>query len=961
MELKHGFKLVKTTKLKDIEGCLYEYEHQKSGGTLIYFDCEDQDCLFAIGFKTMPNDSTGVCHIIEHSLLCGSEKYPLKEPFVNLIKGSMATFLNAFTSSDWTMYPCASQTPKDFDNIMSVYLDAVFAPLSIKDPKPFLQEGWHLEMNSEDELPSYKGVVYNEMKGAMSTINRIISQATNEIMFKDNGYSFNSGGDPEVIPTLTWEDYKKYYYDHYTPENAMTFLYGKMDIDQKLEFIDREYFSKYERTNQKYIIKAQEPHICLDYEIEYEIGEAEKEEDNTYMSLCYALSKRENNEETIAWEILASALLENNDSPVKKALMDAKLGQNVMAYVGTDSNIQNTLEVYLQKTNYDQKENFRKVFLKAIKELVDNGIDKKLLIASINNHEFRQKEMNFGRMPKSIVFAMNFMACFNYEYDYAQSLEYSKAYEKLRQELNNGYFEKLLDKDILNSNHYVEVVAKPSKTLGQERKAKMDALMQQIKNNMSKEEINACVAQTKELLAYQSKVDTKKELDTLPKLSLKDIPTTINYLDSKKVSVKGMKGISHQLNTNKIAYLKMYFDELVIPEEDLGYCVLLTKVLGQLATKMYSAVELNSMIKTYLGNLSFEQHIDSSSQNEAIIKFKVNASALEENIEYLPQILNEVLLKTKFTSKDVKMILLQVINSLRNYLIGNGMEASINMVRATSSLEGAYLSKASYGPTVYNFLLDLANDFDGKKVSQKLKEISKKLFTKKNCFFSVSGDQEIIDKLTEQLKLIELSGKKNEPVLKTLNAEKNAQALVVPSGVSYNALGNNLNNLGYQTSGKLSVLSHIVNYDYLWSEVRVKGGAYGVSLRSYLNSDLCLGSYRDPNVKNTYEVYQNIATYLEQFKPSKEAFKTYVIGAAGTFDAPLPTPLFIDTWDRFYLINYSKKDRIKFLKEMIHTTVEDVRNYHELFVALAKENAKYTIGNSEKIKEYSFDKVENLR
>lgn len=960
MELKHGFELVSKKMIEDIDSCLYEYKHVKSGATLVYLENNDTNCAFAIGFRTLPKDSTGVCHIIEHSLLCGSDKYPLKEPFVNLLKGSMATFLNAFTANDWTMYPFASQTPKDYDNILSVYLDAVFNPLSIKDPKPFLQEGWHLEMMNEDDMPSYKGVVYNEMKGSMSSVDRVLGQATLEAMYDGTCYAFNAGGDPDVIPSLTFEDYKAFYKEHYTPQNAMTLLYGKLNIDEKLEFIDREYFSKYEKTDHEIVVEEPKPVINLDYEKYYEIGPDEDTKDNTYMSLCYGLDKHSNYEDYVAWQVLITALLSKNDSPIKKALIDAKLGQNVVASLD-DDNIRNSLQIALQKTNNNKKEAFRNVFLKAVKDLVDNGIDKNLLLATINNLEFKEKEMNVGSWPKGLIYAMNMMGNFNYRTSLTSRLEYTKIYEKLRKELNNGYFENLLDKYILNSNYYVQVLVKPSKTLGQEKKAKMEALMKDIKAKMSKEEIAACIKQTKELIAYQNHVDTKKELSALPKLSIKDIPSTINYLDFKKANIKGTKGIIHEVPTNKIAYLRMYFDEKVIKNEELGYCLLLSNLLGNLATKSYSAQELNSTVNTYLGDLKFSQLISSKEKDDCQIKFKVSVSALEENIGYISNIINEVLFKTKFTGKEVKIALLQLINELKNEIIGNGMAVAMNMVRATSSLEGAYTSKAFQGLEVYNFLNDIAANYDGKVVCAKLKEIVKTLFNKKNCLLSLSGDAETINKLTEEAKLIKLASKKPEETAEITEKESGSEALIIPSGVSYNALGSNLSSLGFETSGKLNVLTHIVNFDYLWTEIRVKGGAYGVRVQQYLNGDLCFGSYRDPNVKNTYEVFEGVAKYLREFKPTKDEFNTYLIGANGSFDTPLSTPVFIDVWDRFYITGITRKDRIALRKQMIHTKQEDIVSYAPLFEALASNSSRYTIGNDEKINEYQFDKKASLQ
>jgi Zn-dependent M16 (insulinase) family peptidase len=433
-EVKYGFKLISVEKMEDINSTLYQYEHLKSGGKVAYLANDDTNCCFAIGFRTLPEDSTGVCHIIEHSVLCGSKRFPLKEPFVNLIKSSLATFLNAFTAYDWTMYPFSSQTPKDFHNILEIYLDAVFNPISMENEKPFLQEGWHLELNSVDDTPSYKGVVYNEMKGAMSSVDEVLVQATLEAMYKDTFYRFNSGGDPDVIPTLTYQAYKDFYHRHYTPQNAMTYFYGDLDIEEKLKFLDEEYFSKFDKVEDEIVIVPQSEFVDTSFTKEYEIGPDEDEKDNTYMSLCYGLDHYNNYEDFLAMNILTDALLSKNDSVLKKALLDASLGQNVECRID-DDNIIPALHIYLQKSNPENKEKFKEVFETAVKELVENGIDKELLLASINHMEFKDKELDVGGMPKGLLFAMTMMGSFNYNGDLKAHLEFSKYYEKFKKEL----------------------------------------------------------------------------------------------------------------------------------------------------------------------------------------------------------------------------------------------------------------------------------------------------------------------------------------------------------------------------------------------------------------------------------------------------------------------------------------------------------------------------------------------
>ena len=958
-EIKYGFKLVSIEHIKDINSTLYQYEHIKSGGKVVYLANDDTNCCFTIGFRTLPEDSTGVCHIIEHSLLCGSKKYPLKEPFVNLLKTSLATFLNAFTAYDWTMYPFASQTPKDFDNILSIYLDAVFNPICMVDKKPFLQEGWHLELLNENDTPSYKGVVYNEMKGAMSSVDEVLVQATLKAMYKDTFYRHNSGGDPDIIPTLSYEAYQDFYRRHYTPQNAMTYFYGALNIEEKLKFLDEEYFSKFDKVDEEITIIPQEGFINLNYQEDYEIGEGEDVKDNTYMSLCYGLDHYKNYEEYLAMNILAEALLSKNDSPLKKAMLEAKLGQNVEARID-DDNIIPALHVYLQKTNPNKKEAFKTVFEEEVRKLVKNGIDKELLLATINHMEFVEKEMDTGRMPKGLILAMTMMGSFNYNTDLKEHLEFSKHFAKFKQELNNNYFENMLEKYILNSKHHVQVVINPDPTLSSKKKKAMDDLMKEIKNTMTEEDKKNLVNQTKELLAYQNKVDSKAELKTLPKLNIKDIPNSINYLDTKKLSINGMKVMSHNVSTNGIAYLRMYFDVNKISFEDLPYVYLLRNLLLNVSTNKYDVNKLNNLVKTYLGDLSFSLTSTSISKDKFMPFFKVSASALNENVSYIPTLINEVLLHSKFSKKEVKQVVVQLANDLKQSIIGNGMQIAMKLSSSCYDLDAAYLTNTSIGPKVYEFFNNLAKNYNHLEVNNKLKEVANRLFNKHNVNISISGDAETLSILKDNVKNIKLPRKEYENVLNVKLSNEIKNALIIPSGVSYNSLSSNLENINESFKGSALVLTQIVNYDYLWAEIRVKGGAYGCGLSIGKNNNVSLGSYRDPNVTNTYKVFKDIVKYLDEFKVSKEEFKSYVIGSMSNFDAPLSIPSLINVWDINYLANYTKKDKLNLKKEVLKTTLQDVKAYKEVFEKLIENSSEYTIGNIDKIKEYDFKAVKSL-
>ena len=957
-EEKYGFKLVDVKDIEDINVKMYRYLHIKSNATVIHFDCDDVNKAFAIGFKTVPTDSTGVCHILEHSLLCGSKKYPLKEPFVNLLKTSLATFLNAFTSSDWTMFPFASANNKDFDNILSIYTDAVFNPLVMEDKKAFLQEGWHLELFNKNDMPSYKGVVYNEMKGAMSSVNRILSEETKSEFFKDTTYHYNSGGDPEVIPSLSYEQYKEFYYKHYTPENALTFFYGALDIEEKLKFLDENYFSHYTKTNKEIVIPEQKPLISTNKVIEYVINEDEPLNNNSYISLCYSLGDYSSYEEYLACTILFDALLSTNDSPLTKELLDNKLGEDVSYFLDDGCSIP-TLNITLQKTDKEKKDEFINVFLNKVKDLVKNGIDKKLLLAKINHSEFIDKEQDNGSFPKGIGYAMNLMSAFNYHLPFESRFEFNKAYKHMREQLDNHYFEDLLDKYILNSKHYVSVTAVPSKTLAALNKEKMDKKMKEIKDSMTDKELDELIEMNNELLKYQSHKDSNEELKCLPTLKIKDLSKDVYDLKTYKCKINGINGIYHKVNTNHISYLKMYFNMNKVKFEDLKYTYLLHELILDVPTKNYSAIELNNLIETYLGNFGPGESLMNEGKDNYQYYFKFEASALDENVSYIPVVFNEVL-HSKFPKKKVKQVLTQIVNKMKRGIPNNGNK--IAMVEALSMYSLGYAIDRSAYPSVklYKDLQDLFDNFNYTEINNKLKEICAELFNKKNAIIYISGDERSLELLKKAAKDIKLPRKEYVDQLVPVLTEKKNKAIIVPSQVNYNAIGCNYENLCESNFGNFSVLASIINYDYLWNEVRVKGGAYGCNIGQTTSHDCFFTSYRDPNVKSTYDAYFNVLNYVDKLKISKSQLESYIIGSCAGFEKPLSTPMLISITDLNYFKGYGKKERLERKKSIIKTKKEDLVACHEVLEKVLENASRVTIGNKDKIDEKDFDEVITL-
>jgi Zn-dependent M16 (insulinase) family peptidase len=953
-DIIHGFCVLEKKEMAEIDSTMYVLEHIQSGASLVYLENEDTNKCFAAGFRTLPNDSTGVCHIIEHSLLCGSEKYPLKEPFVNLLKGSLSTFLNAFTANDWTMYPVASQNEKDFQNLMSCYLDAVFHPLSVIDEKPFLQEGWHIEMKSKDDTPSYKGVVYNEMKGAMSSVDEQLSQHTLRVFYAGTGYQENSGGDPEVIPTLTYKAYQDFYHKHYHPQNCFLYLYGKMNLEEKLQFMNEEYLSKYQMNSDKIVIPMPEAHINREYNATYAIGEEEKLENNTYMSLMFALDPCSDFRDVLAMDILNDALFSTNDSPIKKRLIEAHLGEDIQTMMVTGS-ILPAFYVSLVKTNPEEKERFYKVLLDSVQEYCEKGFDSNVLLASINHREFVNKEKDSGGFPLGLEYVFSLMSAYNYHLSYSDSLEMKKHFDYFKEHLQDRYFENLLTRIILHSKHYVEVVLHPSLTLAKEKEIAMTKKMEDLKASLSEQEINKLVQQTQTLLAYQSKKDTVEELNTLPKLAKSDLTSKVNTFPT----VRKENVIEHKIFTRGIAYLKMYFDLSVLEEKDLGYAVLLSWVLSKLDTAKHDASTLQTLIQTYLGLLNFSLLTSGVGKEDVVAKLAVHASALDEFQPQMGDIVNEVLNQTIFAEDKIQTILVQRKNSLRNKMIQDGMNLAMKSASAGLTKSGKVAILCD-GYTMYQFVEAALKNLP--ETIECMKKVLSVLLQEKNYIYSLTGDEEILSRLAKTKEQIKLG---KDSIAKKLNVCCDVlenKALVIPSQVNYNAKAMITSDFGVACDGKMNVLAHILRYDYLWPEVRVKGGAYGCRLQVIpQNNMIVFGSYRDPNVLSTYDTYNNVSNYLQHFTCSEQEFLTYLIGAIGAMDKPVSLPQQILMADQRYFVGITDEMRSNVIQQMMETRREDMKEFIPLFDSFKEVHQKVTIGNETTIqKDGTFTKITKL-
>ena len=946
--LYSGFRLNEIRPLAELSLEMYTFEHEQSGARLIYLKADDDNKVFYVGFRTTPVDSTGVFHILEHSVLCGSEKYPVKEPFVDLIKGSMNTFLNAMTYPDKTVYPCASCNDKDFANLMSVYMDATFRPNVHTRPQIFLQEGWHTEID-EAGTASCKGVVYNEMKGSFASVDTRGFEAVKQALFPDTCYRHCSGGNPVNIPDLTYEQFKDAHNTYYHPENSYMFLYGDMDVTERLAFINDEYLCKYQRINKAIPIALQEPVCNMDKVSYYPAAESDKEEESAYIAYAAVTGTYADTEENLAMSILFEAIASGNDSPLKKKFMESGMGQDFYAYV-MDGIAQPFALFQLRKTSADKKDEFYKLLMDTLTDYAENGLDHQQIAAVLHQTEFHLRRGNNNGSPAGLGYGLTMLDTWLYGGDPAAAITFEKALENMKAGLDNGYFENLLKTKVLGSKHTALVCNLPSYTLAKEEAEAEAARFAALKASMTEEEVAATVAQMKDLIEYQSSGDTPEDKATLPKLSLSDIREKGTELPIEVTSAAGLPLLSHELFTKKISYLTYYFNLSGLTPDELPYVSLLSELLGNISTASHSAAELRCEIGLKLGEFScsagamaIEGDID-----RCIPQFTVRTATMDDEIAYSPEIVKEVLTSTLMKKDEIGMIVLQGRNGNRMKYINRGNSAALSEIFATLSADGA-CNAALSGLSYYRFLCDLADHFDERydELAAKLSALCEKIFTKANLTLSLTAEGQLA-KMEGLMASFDLPAGEASPASFAMpKAAAPAQGIAIPSGVCYVGKGGSyLSEMEY--NGSMQVLSKILTYDYLWNEVRVKGGAYGIQFGASTNGAYYMASYRDPAAAPTLNAYAAIPAYLRSFEAA-ESVDQYIISTMAGVDRPMSASQKGSAADHHYFSGMTEATRQKIRAEILGTTPAQIAAYADKLEALMQNAVVCAVGNKEKL------------
>lgn len=951
-----GFTLQEITKVKEISSTAYQFTHKKSGARLLFMENEDDNKVFSITFRTPPSDSTGVAHIVEHSVLCGSRKFPMKEPFVELIKGSLNTYLNAMTFSDKTMYPVASRNDKDFQNLMDVYLDAVFYPVMYDCPEVFMQEGWHYEAESKEADLTYKGVVYNEMKGAFSSPEAILDKEILASLFPDTTYGYESGGDPDVIPALTLEGFLGFHRKYYHPSNSYIYLYGKMDIEEKLAFLDKEYLAAFTAKSIDSAITNQELFTEPKFvEAFYPASANEDIHDKTFLSLNCIVGQAEETETMMALQILEHFLLRTQSAPLKKALIDANIGKDVLSSFA-DSILQPCFSIIVSGSDEAKVEAFKRVTKETLANLVRDGIDRELIEASINLLEFKLREADFGQSPKGLIYNIKCMDSWLYDASPLLGISYEKPLRNIKQALGNRYFEQLIESKFLNNSHMTLVVLKPKQGMGEMRAREIKAELAAQKQKLSEFELEQFVAMTKKLKLRQETPDTAEALATIPLLKLQDIEPKSEQLVLEEKLEEHTKVLFHPLTTNRIAYLNLYFNAATIPQELVSYAFLLAEFLGKVSTERYNYGELANVVNSSTGGIAYDVIAFTESHSAEVYypKFKIKAKALVEKLPKLCEIIAEVITKSKFDDKKrMKELIAQLKSSLEMYLLRNAQQVVAGRVLSYFSPASRYNEQGLL--SFYEFIVELDKNFDGKYpvIQENFAKIMPMIFNKNELVTSITLEKNDYQTFVEAYPKIVDGLNEQKFAEQTYAFEINPlnEGLMTSSKIQYVAKGANFNRLGFKFTGSLRVLETILRYDYMWNRIRVQGGAYGAFTQFRRTGNMVFGSYRDPNLTETIDVYDETAAYMRNFTVDEREMTKYIIGTMSSLDTPLTAQMKGEVAAECYIRHITQADIQGERNQVLTTGQQDIRDLAALIDACMKENYLCVLGGEEKIKE----------
>lgn len=963
------YEILDEHRVEDVQSDGFILRHKKSGARIAILSNNDDNKVFYIGFRTPPEDETGVPHIIEHTTLCGSKKFPVKDPFIELAKGSLNTFLNAMTYPDKTVYPVASCNDQDFKNLMDVYLDAVFNPNITKYEEIFKQEGWHYELTGKDDELKINGVVYNEMKGAYSSPDEVLSSQIYRSLFPDNTYSKDSGGNPEYIPKLTYEAYLDFYHKYYHPSNSYIYLYGDMDVVERLEWLDKEYLSLYDYKKVNSEINKQPAFDEIkNVEAQYSITMDDSQENKTYLSYNRVVGDSLDEMLYQAFDVLDYALVSSPGAPVKQALIDAGIGDDV--YGSYDAGILQPVFSFVAKNaNASQADEFESIIENTLKEVVKTGINKEALLAGINSSEFKFREADFGQFPKGLLFGLNCLDSWLFD-DMKPfiHLECLDTFAKLRRAVDTDYFEKLIQEYLLDNTHGSSVTVKPKRGLGNEREEALAKELSDYKASLSDEEIDKLIEETEHLKKYQEEPSSDEDLRKLPMLTRADMKKEAMPFSNIEDTLSDVKVVRHDIESNGIDYISFLFDAGDFAQSELGYLGFFTNALGLVSTENYSYTDLANATNIYTGGISTgtASHPDIKDRNNFVFKFEVKLKVLEKNLDKALELMEQMLLASDFTdTKRLGEIVAQIKARLQANLSSSGHLVAAMRSMSSFSRYALYQDELK-GIAFYRSICRIEKELfeSPESVSDKLAAIAKKLFARNRMLISFTGNSEAYGNAKLSLEKVIAGFNKMSAIGNQAEVHFNTakEAFIDASQIQYVAKTGDFICEGYEYTGALRLLRIILSYDYLWINVRVKGGAYGCMNTFLRSGESYFVSYRDPNLSDTLDVYDRIPEYIKSFSPDERDMTKYIIGTFSALDTPMNPEAKGSRSLSAYLEGITYEQIQKERNEILNAQPEDIRRLADLVEAVLKKDSICVIGNENMIKESAglFENVEKL-
>lgn len=956
IENVQAYELIMCQDIPDVHSTGYLLRHKKSGARVMLLENDDNNKVFNIAFRTPPADSTGVAHILEHSVLCGSKNFPLKDPFVELVKGSLNTFLNAMTYPDKTMYPVASCNDQDFKNLMHVYLDAVLFPNIYEKEEIFRQEGWHYELEDVNGPLTLNGVVYNEMKGAFSSPEDVLDREIFNSLFPDTPYGVESGGDPACIPDLKYSEFLSFHSRYYHPANSYIYLYGDMDMEERLDWLDREYLSKYDEIPVDSKIPRQQPFKQVkELEMEYPVSDNETEEGNSYLSYNVVVGDSLDVEMCTAFEVLDYTLLSAPGAPLKQALLDAGIGKDILGSY-EDGIYQPFFSIVAKNAKPEDKERFVALIQDTLKEIVEKGVDQKAIAAGIHYMEFRFREADFSSFPKGLMYGIDVFDSWLYDdgkpFDQLMRLE---VFDALKEKAGQGYFEELIEKYLIRNTHGSVVVVNPRKGLTAKRDKALEEKLAAYKNSLSMEELEKLAADTKHLKEYQDAPEDPEALKCIPLLKRSDISRETARIYNTEKYMGDTLFLHHDVYTNGIGYLDLLFDVKKVPRDLVPYMGILKSVLGYVDTEHYTYGQLFNEINARSGGIYFGIQVFGKGKDDRppVHVMGVKAKALYKDIPFVFEMIKEILCTSKLDDdRRLYEIIAKMKSRLQMGLASSGHTTAVNRALSYFS-ENSYFQEMIGGIDFYKLIDELERNFQEKKqeIRENLDQLIKMVFRPENLIVSYTAEEEgcrCMEEQVEELKKVLYTEEVKEGSMVPDFEVKN-EGFMTSGQVQYVAAAGNFAEAGYQYTGALRILKVMLSYEYLWTNIRVKGGAYGCMSGFRRNGDSFLVSYRDPNLKKTLEVFKNTGKFIRSFDADEREMTKYIIGTISELDTPM-TPsakgsMSLNAWFTGITEEDLKKERL----EILNAQTQDIRALADIVDCVMGQNRICVIGSEEKI------------